>query len=88
MQTLVSAFRSFPDYREVKITKNHPGEILLLLSLIAILSGADGFTDIAQWMKIRKRQIEKFLGKHFSVPAYTTVRNVFLRVDTDEMSKL
>lgn len=87
MQTLIKAFQSLPDYREVKITKNNPGEILLL-SLMAILSGAEGFADMAEWMKIRKRSIEKLLGKHFSVPAYTTIRNVFLNIDIDAVSQL
>ncbi len=87
MHSLVQSFQSLPDYRQVKIIKNNPGEILLL-SLMAILSGAEGFADIAQWMKVRKKQIEKFLGKHFSTPAYTTIRNVFLGIDTDALGKL
>ncbi len=87
MQTLIKAFQSLPDYREVKVTKNNPGEILLL-SLMAILSGAEGFSDMATWMKARKRSIEKLLGKHFSVPAYTTIRNVFLRIDMEAVNRL
>jgi len=46
MQSLIAAFRELPDYRQVRITRNNPGEILLL-SLMAILSGAEGFADIA-----------------------------------------
>jgi len=87
MQSLVEMFRALPDYRQVKITKNNPGEILLL-SLMAILSGAEGFADIAVWMRVRKKQIEKFLGRHFSVPAYTTIRNVFLGIDMQEVNRL
>jgi len=87
MHSLIQAFQNLPDYREVKITKNNPGEILLL-SLMAILSGAEGFADMAEWMKVRKKQIEKFLNKHFSVPAYTTIRNVFLRIDIDAVNRL
>jgi len=87
MHSLVQAFRDLPDYREVKITKNNPGEILLL-SLMAILSGAEGFSDIAEWMKVRKKEIEKFLGRHFSIPAYTTIRNIFLGIDMKTVNKL
>ena len=87
MRSLVEAFRALPDYRQVKITKNHPGEILLL-SLMAILSGAEGFADMAEWMHLRKREIERFLGRHFSVPAYTTIRNVFLRIDMEAVRAL
>ena len=87
MYSLMQAFQSLPDYRKIKITKNNPGEILLL-SLMAILSGAEGFFDIAQWMKVRKKEIERLLNKHFSPPAYTTIRNVFLGIDIDEVNKL
>jgi len=87
MSGLIERFQALPDYREVKITRNHPGEILLL-SLMAILSGADGFGDIAEWMRARKREIERFFGHHFSVPAYTTIRNVFLRIDRQALERL
>jgi len=87
MQSLIAAFRELPDYRQVRITRNNPGEILLL-SLMAILSGAEGFADIAAWMQVRKKQIEKLLGKHFSVPAYTTIRNVFLGIDMQAVNRL
>ena len=87
MYSLIQAFQSLPDYRQVKIIKNNPGEILLL-SLMAILSGAEGFSDIAEWIKVRKKRIEKLLGKHFSPPAYTTIRNVFLGIDVDEVGRL
>jgi hypothetical protein len=63
------------------------GEVLFL-SMMSILSGADGFYEMSQWMKIRKGAIVKFLGKAFKVPAYTTIRNVFLNIDSKEVNKL
>jgi len=80
MHALLKEFQNLPDYRKNKIGYTHPGEILFL-SLLATLSGAQGYGDIALWMKERKRELAKLLGRAFIVPAYTTVRNTFLGID-------
>lgn len=87
MQALLEEFRQLPDYRKNRVGYTHPGEILFL-SLLAILSGAQGYDDIALWMKERKRELAKFLGRPFIAPAYTTVRNTFLGIDTQEVEKM
>ena len=81
MQLLLQEFRKLPDYRKNRVGYTHPGEILFL-SLLAVLSGAQGYDDIALWMKERKRELAKFLGRAFIAPAYTTIRNTFLGIDT------
>lgn len=87
MQALLEEFRQLPDYRKNKVGYTHPGEILFL-SLLAVLSGAQGYDDIATWMQERKRELAKFLGRAFIAPAYTTVRNTFLGIDTQEVEKM
>ena len=87
MQALLEEFRQLPDYRKNKIGYTHPGEILFL-SLLAVLSGAQGYEDIALWMKERKRELAKFLGRAFIAPAYTTVRNTFLGIDSEAVEKM
>ena len=87
MQALLEEFRQLPDYRKNQVGYTHPGEILFL-SLLAVLSGAQGYDDIASWMQERKRELAKFLGRAFIAPAYTTVRNTFLRIDTQEVEKM
>ncbi len=81
MQLLLKEFRSLPDYRKNKVRYTNPGEILFL-SLLAILSGAQGYEDIALWMRERKKELSKFLQRPFIAPAYTTIRNIFLGIDT------
>ena len=50
MQALLEEFRKLPDYRKNRVGYTHPGEILFL-SLLAILSGAQGYEDIAlSWL--------------------------------------
>ena len=87
MQALLEEFRQLPDYRKNRVGYTHPGEILFL-SLLAVLSGAQGYDDIASWMQERKRELAKFLGRAFIAPAYTTVRNTFLGIDTQEVEKM
>lgn len=87
MQALLEEFRQLPDYRKNKVGYTHPGEILFL-SLLAVLSGAQGYEDIALWMQERKRELAKFLGRAFIAPAYTTVRNTFLGIDSQAVESM
>lgn len=87
MQALLEEFKKLPDYRKNRVGYTHPGEILFL-SLLAILSGAQGYDDIALWMKERKRELAKFLNRAFIAPAYTTIRNTFLGIDIESVEKI
>ena len=87
MQSLLKEFKQLPDYRKNRVGYTHPGEILFL-SLLAVLSGSQGYDDIALWMQERKRELAKFLNCAFIAPAYTTVRNTFLGIDTMAVEKM
>jgi hypothetical protein len=87
MKRLLEEFRKLKDYRKNKVAYTNPSEILFL-SLLAVISGANSFEDMSLWMKERKREIAKFLGKPFKAPAYTTIRNAFLGMDSKEIEKL
>ncbi len=87
MKILIEEFKALPDYRKNQVGYTNPGEILFL-SLLAVMSGANSFEDMALWMKERKREIAKFLGKAFIAPAYTTIRNTFLGMDPDPIEIL
>ena len=87
MKALLEKFRELPDYRKNKVNYTNPSEILFL-SLLAIMAGSQGYADIALWMKERKKEISKFLGRGFIVPAYTTIRNTFLGIDINEIEKI
>lgn len=87
MQQLLNEFRALPDYRKCKQLKFNVGEVLFM-SLLAILSGANGYADMELWIETKKRELQKFLGYKFITPAYTTIRNVFLNIDTKQLDKL
>ncbi len=87
MTQLLNKFRELPDYRKCKQLKFNVGEILFL-SLLATLSGANGYADMEAWIKTKKRELEKFLGHAFIAPADNTIRNVFLNIDTEELDTM
>jgi len=87
MTQLLEKFRELPDYRKCKQLKFNVGEIMFM-SLLAILSGANGYMDMEFWIKSKKRELQKFLGHAFIAPADNTIRNVFLNIDKDALDKM
>lgn len=87
MTQLLDKFRELPDYRKCKQLKFNVGEVLFM-SLLALLSGANGYEDMELWIKAKKRELQKFLGHAFIAPADNTIRNVFLNINADALDKL
>ena len=87
MKRLLEEFRKLPDYRKNKVSYTNPSEFLFL-SLLAVMSGANSFEDMAIWMKERKREIAKLLERPFKSPAYTTIRNAYNGMDTKAIESL
>ena len=87
MTQLLDKFRELPDYRKCKQLKFNVGEIMFM-SLLATLSGANGYTDMEIWIKSKKRELRKFFGHAFVAPADNTIRNVFLNIDTNALDKI
>jgi hypothetical protein len=87
MTQLLDKFRELPDYRKCKQLKFNVGEIMFM-SLLATLSGANGYMDMEIWIKSKKRELKKFLGHTFIAPADNTIRNVFLNIDKDALEEI
>ncbi len=87
MTQLLDKFRTLPDYRKTNNIKFNVGEILFI-SLLATLSGANGYIDMELWIKSKKYELQKFLGHPFIAPADNTIRNIFLNIDIKALDKL
>lgn len=87
MTQLLDKFRELPDYRKYKLRKFNLGEVMFM-SLLALLSGANGYMDMEFWIKSKKRELQKFLGHAFIAPADNTIRNIFLNIDTKRLDTL
>lgn len=73
---LVECMSSVEDPR-VERTKAHNLEDILVLSVLAVLCGADGWEDIELFGKIRQQWLRKFIGLKNGVPSHDTISRVF-----------
>lgn len=87
MRQLLDKFRELPDYRKYNSLKFNVGEVMFM-ALLATLNGANGYDDIALWIKSKKRELQKFLNHPIIAPADNTIRNVFLNIDTKKLDTL
>ena len=87
MTQLLAKFKELLDYRKCKQLKFNVGEIMFM-SLLATLSGANGYMDMELWIKSKKRELQKFLGHAFIAPAANTIRNVFLNINTKALDAM
>jgi hypothetical protein len=74
--------------------RRHQLPTVLSISTAAVLGGAKGFKGISDWAKNLGQKARERLncrydkkGRQFIVPSESTIRNVLIRVDADEVDK-
>ena len=76
VQALVKALEQVTDERKPR-GKRYPLPVLLVMVLFAKLSGAHKPSAIAEWLRLRERQLVDALGcKHKRTPSLNTIRRV------------
>jgi predicted transposase YbfD/YdcC len=58
-------------------TRKHPLETILVISLLAVICGADSIVDIENYAKSRKQWLETFLDMPGGVPSHDTIGRLF-----------
>jgi predicted transposase YbfD/YdcC len=61
----------------VERTRKHPLETILVISLLAVICGADTIVDIENYAKSRKQWLETFLDMSGGVPSHDTIGRLF-----------
>jgi len=85
---LQSYFQQVKDVRRRQGQRYDLGNVLLL-SVLAILSGADSYRKIHLFVKVHFALLKRVLGlKWKRVPAYTTIRKILHKVDTDSLEEV
>jgi predicted transposase YbfD/YdcC len=74
--SIVEYFASIPDPR-VDRTKQHPLLDILILSLCAVVCGADSFTDIERFGRAKEAWLRTFLDLPSGIPSHDTLGRVF-----------
>ena len=64
-------------------TKAHDLQDILVLSVLAVLCGADGWEDIELFAKIRFSWLKKFIKLRNGVPSHDTISRVFRMIRPD-----
>lgn len=70
----------------VERTRKHSLENILVIALLAVISGADSFVAIEQFARTRKEWLASFLDLE-DVPSHDTIGRVFAALDSRELAK-
>lgn len=78
---LVEVLSMVPDPR-VKRTRRHPIGVVLTIALLAVINGADGWEDMAEFADVREAWLAGFLDLSEGLPCADTFRRVFEAINT------
>lgn len=78
--SLLAQLATVPDPR-IERTKHHQLVDLLAIALLAVLCGAESFTEIAQFGRARAGWLGSFLALPHGIPSHDTFTRVFARLD-------
>lgn len=82
---LLAALEQIPDPRRAQ-GKRYPLPHLLLFSVLAVLAGATSYRGIVTFLAVHRDRLGRIYGVRLRrAPAVTTLRNLFLALDPEEM---
>jgi predicted transposase YbfD/YdcC len=79
--TLTSVFADLPDPRAETANKLHALTDILTIATCAVIAGAEGWEDIAQYGRSKEAFFRQFLALPNGVPSHDTFYRVFARLD-------
>jgi predicted transposase YbfD/YdcC len=80
-QLIVEEFLGALQDPRVERTRKHSLETILVLSLLAVISGADSFVEIERYGKAKQDWLSSFLDLSSGVPSHDTIGRVFAMLD-------
>ncbi len=86
-QEIGEIFKSVPDYRRACALKLHLLEDILLLSLCAVVSGAENDEEIATYGEQKEGFLRTFLSLPNGIPSHDTITCIFRYLDKDKLAQ-
>jgi predicted transposase YbfD/YdcC len=81
--TLTAVFADLPDPRTETANKLHLLSDILTIATCAVIAGADGWEQVAQYGRSKEAFFRRFLELPNGVPSHDTFYRVFARLDPD-----
>ena len=80
LSALTASFRSLPDPR-VDRTKDHLLVDIMAIAICAVVCGAEAWTEVAAFGKIKKKWLKRFLALPHGIPSHDTFGRAFAALD-------
>jgi predicted transposase YbfD/YdcC len=80
-------FLEFVEDPRVERTRKHPLETILVVSLLAVISGADSFVAIEDYATVKRDWLATFLDMRSGVPSHDTIGRVFSALNPKSLSE-
>jgi len=71
----------------VERTKSHPLINIIVITLCAVISGADNWVDIEEFGKAKAQWLRRYVAMTHGVPSHDTFGRVFARLDPEEFER-
>ena len=83
-----SFLNHFQDLKDPRIdrTKDHLLIDIIAISILAVISGADGWTAIETYGRAKEQWLRKFLELPNGIPSHDTISRVFQRLNPEEFA--
>jgi len=82
---LVAFFANLEDPR-VERTRRHVLGDVLVIAVLAVIAGADGWDEIVEWATARQEWLRTFLGLPGGIPSADTFRRIFEAINPKQFS--
>jgi len=86
-QMIVDEFLAFVEDPRVERTRRHPLETILVIALMAVICGADGFVAIERFAIAKEGWLAGFLDMSGGVPSHDTIGRVFAALNPKSLGE-
>ncbi|MEG4818296.1 ISAs1 family transposase, partial [Microcoleus sp. K5-D4] len=84
-----SLVHHFPEIKDPRVerTKKHQLTDILVIAILAVIAGAQGWEDMENYGISKKQWLEKFLALPHGIPSDDTFRRVFEFINPEELNR-